>query len=196
MPVYLIPSFLFYCYVGGITPGPANLCSFAAAIRYGRRAALRQWRGLFCGFAVDSVLSGLLTYFLGTAFQEYVRWFSIAGCLYILWLAFRVLTMKIGDATAPKDCSFWNGFFLQLTNVKVMLVCLTALNSFILPYTRSFWQILLFSLIMPFTGPVMNLIWLFAGSILKTNYEKHPKVWNIVMALSLIWCAVSILISM
>ena len=27
MPISLIPSFLLYCFVGGITPGPANLCS-------------------------------------------------------------------------------------------------------------------------------------------------------------------------
>lgn len=27
MPILLIPSFLLYCFVGGITPGPANLCS-------------------------------------------------------------------------------------------------------------------------------------------------------------------------
>ena len=47
MPVSLIPSFLIYCFVGAITPGPANLCSLGAALRYGRGPALRQWRGLF-----------------------------------------------------------------------------------------------------------------------------------------------------
>ena len=50
MPISLIPSFLIYCFVGAITPGPANLCSLGAALRYGRGPALRQWRGLFCGF--------------------------------------------------------------------------------------------------------------------------------------------------
>ncbi len=35
MPISLIPSFLLYCFVGGITPGPANLCSLAAALRCG-----------------------------------------------------------------------------------------------------------------------------------------------------------------
>lgn len=32
MPISLIPSFLLYCFVGGITPGPANLCSLSAAL--------------------------------------------------------------------------------------------------------------------------------------------------------------------
>lgn len=39
MPVSVIPSFLLYCYVTAITPGPANLCSLSAALRYGSGAA-------------------------------------------------------------------------------------------------------------------------------------------------------------
>lgn len=35
MPVEIIPSFLFYCFVSGITPGPANLCSLSLALRRG-----------------------------------------------------------------------------------------------------------------------------------------------------------------
>lgn len=61
MPILLIPSFLLYCFVGGITPGPANLCSLgplcaaAGGRRCGRGPALRQWPGLFCGFFLDSM---------------------------------------------------------------------------------------------------------------------------------------------
>ena len=40
----------FYCFVQGITPGPANLCSLATTLRYGRTLALRQWYGLIAGF--------------------------------------------------------------------------------------------------------------------------------------------------
>ena len=36
MPVSVIPSFLLYCYVTAITPGPANLCSLSAALRLGQ----------------------------------------------------------------------------------------------------------------------------------------------------------------
>ena len=36
MPISLIPSFLLYCFVGDIPPGPANLCSLGAALRCGR----------------------------------------------------------------------------------------------------------------------------------------------------------------
>ena len=36
MPASLIPTFLVYCFVNSITPGPANLCTLSAALRYGR----------------------------------------------------------------------------------------------------------------------------------------------------------------
>ena len=72
MPLSLLPSFLLYCYVGAITPGPANLCSLSTALRYGKGPALRQWRGLFTGFAIVSLASVLATYFLGAVLNQYV----------------------------------------------------------------------------------------------------------------------------
>jgi cysteine/O-acetylserine efflux protein len=65
MPATIIPSFLYYCFIAGITPGPANLCSLNASMRYGRKQALKQWRGLFAGFWVIAIGSVLITYFLG-----------------------------------------------------------------------------------------------------------------------------------
>ena len=79
MPVSLIPSFLVYCFVGGITLGPANLCSLSAALRYGRGPALRQWRGLFTGFFLDAMGAVALTWLLGAALNEYVGMLAWVG---------------------------------------------------------------------------------------------------------------------
>jgi len=52
MPISLIPSFLLYCFVGGITPGPANLCSLGAALRCGSGggcSAAFFWTAWGCG---------------------------------------------------------------------------------------------------------------------------------------------------
>ncbi len=193
MPIALIPSFLFYCFISGITPGPANLCSFSAAIRFGRKAAFRQWKGLFVGYALVSIAAAFVNYFLGAAFQEYIWIFSTVGFIYILWLAFHMLTMKIDDVDSQNDCNFRSGLLIQITNVKIMIFCLSALGIYVLPYNRSLGALLIVSLILPFTGPMANLVWLFAGSLLKNTYEKHQKAWNIGMAISLVLCACSIL---
>lgn len=193
MPAAIIPSFLLYCYIGAITPGPANLCSLSTALKYGKGPALKQWRGLFTGFFLVSMASVLVTFFLGTLLNDYVGIFAWIGAAYILWMAWHMLrsagVVEAGNVDTP---CFRRGLFVQLTNVKIMVFCLTALASYVLPYSRSFWVLLGVGLFLPFTGPVANLVWLFAGASLQKLFANHRKAVDIVMAVSLMLCAVSL----
>lgn len=193
MPVSLIPSFLIYCFVGGITPGPANLCSLGAALRYGRGPALRQWRGLFCGFFLDSMGAVALTWLLGAALNDYVGMLSWVGAAYLLWMAWHMLRSSgLNPDRDPAAPSFVTGLLVNLTNVKVIIFCIAALSSYVLPYSRSLWALLPVGLFLPFTGPACNLVWLFAGASLQTLFANHRKTVDLVMALSLALCAVSL----
>lgn len=193
MPITLLHSFLLYCYLGAITPGPANLCSLSAALRYGKGPALRQWRGLFVGFSIVSLVSVLLTYLLGTVIDQYVGVLSWIGAAYILFLAWHMLRSSgVSAESDPAAPSFLNGLLVQLTNVKIMVFCLVALSSYVLPYTNSFWSLLAVGLFLPFTGPVANLVWLFAGASLQKLFVNHRRVVDIVMAAALALCAVSL----
>lgn len=194
MPVSLIPAFLVYCFVGGITPGPANLCSLSAALRYGRGPALKQWRGLFVGFFLVSMGAVAVTYCLGTLLSGYVGWLAWVGAAYLLWMAWHML--RAAGVTAaesdPSYPSFRNGLLLQLTNVKVIIFCLTALSGYVLPYRQSLPWLLAVGLFLHFTGPVANLVWLFAGASLQKLFQDHRKTVDVVMAVSLALCALSL----
>lgn len=193
MPTSLIPSFLIYCYVGAITPGPANLCSLSAALRYGKGPALRQWRGLFTGFFLVSMASVLVTYFLGAVLNQYVGVLSWVGGAYMLYLAWHTLRSSAGpEGTTAKAPGFLTGLLVNLTNVKVMLFCLVALSSYVLPYSKSFRSLLLAGLFLPFTGPPANLVWLFAGAALQKLFSNHRKAVDRVCAAALACCAVSL----
>lgn len=195
MPLSLLPSFLLYCYVGAITPGPANLCSLSTALRYGKGPALRQWRGLFTGFAVISLASVLVTYFLGTVLNQYVCILSWVGAAYLLWMAWHTLRSSAGpEGQAPEAPGFLTGLLVQLTNVKIMIFCLMAMASFVLPYTGSFWALLAVGLFLPFTGPAANLVWLFAGAALQRLFASHRRTVDIVCAAALALCAVSLVL--
>ncbi|GAA6395202.1 cysteine/O-acetylserine transporter [Clostridiales bacterium] len=193
MPVTMLPSFLLYCFTGGITPGPANLCSLSAALRYGPRAALRQWRGLFTGFLLISLVSVAITWRLGAALGQYVGMLSWLGAVYMLWLAWHMVrSPKSGAAKDPAAPTFRTGLLINLTNVKIMIFCLTALSAYVLPYTRSFWALLGVGLFLPFTGPVCNLVWLFAGASLQSLFTSHRRAVDITMAAALVLCAFSL----
>ena len=193
MPVSLIPSFLIYCFVGAITPGPANLCSLGAALRYGRGPALRQWRGLFCGFFLDSMGAVAVTWLLGAALDRYVGALSWVGAAYLLWMAWHML--RPGGADPDRDPAaptFLTGLLVNLTNVKVIIFCIAALSGYVLPYNSSIWALLAVGLFLPFTGPMCNLVWLFAGASLQKLFARHRRTVDVVMALSLVLCAVSL----
>ncbi|WP_297871800.1 LysE family transporter [uncultured Oscillibacter sp.] len=193
MPASLLPSFLLYCYVGAITPGPANLCSLSTALRYGKGPALRQWRGLFTGFFLVSMAAVLATWLMGTLLNQYVGALSWVGAVYLLWMAWHTLRASSGpEGQVSSAPGFLSGLLVNLTNVKVMIFCLMALASYVLPYTRSLRALLAVGLFMPFTGPLANLVWLFAGAALQKLFVNHRKAVDRACAAALALCAVTL----
>ncbi|MBO5543265.1 MAG: LysE family transporter [Oscillospiraceae bacterium] len=195
MPRSIIPSFLIYCFIACITPGPANLCTLSAALHYGKETALRQWRGLIAGFFIDALLAVVINRLLGTLLGSAVSLLSWVGAAYILWMAWRIL--KSAGAEPDKETqqpNFITGLLLNLTNVKVILFCITALGTFVLPYTRSLPWLLGTAVVLTLMGPGSNLVWLFLGAKLQKLLHAHQKTVDIVMAISLALCAVSLVI--
>ena len=195
MPASVIPAFLLYCVISCITPGPANLCSLSASLRYGPRAALRQWRGLVAGFFIDSMLAALLSRLLGEALGTYARWLSWIGAAYILWLAWGMLRSAGTDpAEDARQPSFRSGLLVNLTNGKVILFCITTLSAFVLPYTTAWPWLIGVALLLVLMGPGSNLVWIFAGAKLKALFSRHQKTVDIVMAVALALCAVNLVV--
>ena len=83
-------------------------------------------------------------------------------------------------------------FIDQFDFVKVIVFCMTALGSFVLPYSQSLQSLLAVGISLPFTGPVCNLAWIFAGTKLRDLFKEHRKTLNIIMAAALVLCAISL----
>lgn len=198
IPAEILISFTVFAYIAAITPGPANLTSLATSIQYGKKAAFRQWVGLLTGYGIDCFISAMLVFFVGTALNQYVKWFSFIGAAYLVYLSIHMLMQNYSEDDASKtklnEPGFIRGIFVQLTNVKVLLTLSTSLSSYILPYSQNLWVLLLFGFLLIFTGPVCNLVWLFAGLSLQKLFVKHQKLVNIIMAISLFACAISLVI--
>jgi len=193
MPLSIVISFLSFVSLSGITPGPANLTSLATSLQFGRKIALRQWIGIITGCLTDAFISVFIVYFIGTALNNYVKWLAFIGVAYLIYLAVHMLKMNYSEGGREvQEPGFLTGYFLQLTNVKVILTCVTSLSSYVLPNTTSFPVILIFGCALGVIQPTCNLVWLFVGVGLQKFFIKYQKIVNIVMAVLLIGCALSL----
>jgi len=85
------------------------------------------------------------------------------------------------------------GIFLQLVNVKIIIYGLTMFSTFILPHETRPLFLLFFAFYLMVIGAIGNLIWAFAGNILRKIYDSHYRLMNLIMALLVVWCALRVL---
>ena len=194
MPLTLLPSLLFAILVVGYTPGPANLYSLACCLKYGRRKALKMWRGLLTGFSVAVIIMAVLTHILGEVMGVYVVYMKYLGAAYILWLAWKMWRDSGQTDAEAKDCTFVSGMMVQLTNAKMLLFDLTAFSVYVLPYSNKLTDLLIVAALLLIAGPGANLAWLYAGSYLRRFFCRYRKQVDIVMSLLLAGCALYIVL--
>ncbi|SHK62524.1 LysE family transporter [Fibrobacter sp. UWB12] len=189
-------SFLLYAFVSGITPGPANLCSLSVAMGSGKSVAIKQWYGIFTGYTIVSLVSVFIVYFISSVFENFIKVFSFVGATYIAYLAISLIIQAFKPLKEIRNNSitgsFRTGLFVQLTNVKIMVFCLTAITTYMLPYHQDFPHLFFLGLLLPLTGPICNLAWLFAGVLLQGLFKKHHRIFYTLMGFSLLYCAIGI----
>ena len=93
-----------------------------------------------------------------------------------------------------KSCTIRAGVIIEVTNAKVWMFCLTALGTFVLPYSSSLADLAKVGVILPLAGPVANLVWMLAGSGLNRLTERHGRLVDGILAAALVLCAVMLII--
>lgn len=192
MPLSLLPSLLFAILVVGYSPGPANLYSLACCLKFGRRKALKMWRGLLTGFSIAVVVMALLTHLLGEIMGSYVGYLKYLGAAYILWLAWKMWRYSGQNNPDAQECSFTSGLVMQLTNAKMLLFDLTAFSVYVLPYSDKLYDLLLVAVLLLLAGPGANFAWLYAGAYMRRFFGRYQKQVDIVMSVMLLCCAIYI----
>lgn len=175
------------------SPGPNNILLLSTASKYGARKNLKLLLGIWTGSLTLMCLSGLFCSTLGNIVPGIQNMMKHAGAAYLLYLAWQTARRKpLAEAEAEKEPSYFMGIFLQLINVKIIIYGLTMFSSFILPYEQRVPVLFLFAVYLMILGALGNLIWVFAGNILKRFYKKQYKAMNLIMAALLLWCAMRV----
>jgi len=193
----LLLPFVTYAVVTTFTPGPNNIAASAAGMRLGYRRTLPFLLGMLAGFMLIMLASGLLTDLARRAYDGILPWLKWVGVAYMTWLAVSLFLPTKHDSDEPaRNARFFDGMFLQVVNPKLILYGITIYSSFqtLLAGTpgRLVGSVVLLSLL----GFSSISLWAVVGStfsrLLKTKTAKL--VFNIVMALLLLYSAVAIVL--
>jgi cysteine/O-acetylserine efflux protein len=191
-----ILSFLLYVFVASFTPGPNNIMAMLFANKYGLKKTIRFCIGVSAGFFVIMITASYFNLVLKNIIPKIEFVMMIIGTIYMLYLAYKILTSKANQSNdeTDKNNRFLTGMLLQFINPKGILYGLTVVSTFILPYHSSNISLFLFSLFLAFIGFLSTFTWSLFGSLFQKFLVKYRSQFNIVMALLLIYCAISILV--
>lgn len=188
-------SFLTYAVVTAATPGPNNIMSMSNAGRKGFKRALPFNLGIWVGFSVVMVVCTLFCSALSAIIPRIKAPMLTLGALYMLYLAWG--TVKSGSIEDDHSAGgFASGLFLQFVNPKIYIYCIMSMEAYILPYYAGNWAALFaFAMLLAFIGFAFTICWSAFGSVFRLMFSKYSKQVNAVMALLLVWCAVSLFLS-
>ena len=185
-------AFATYVLLTTFTPGPNNIMAMTNASRVGLRRGMRFNVGVFAGFVVIASAAAIFSLTLYRLIPNFRPIMTVVGAAYILWLAWKVLRSTPHAEDGAGELGFGSGMVLQLVNAKVVLYSFTVMGTFVIPCYRAPWQLLGFAVSLAFVGFVSTTAWAAFGAAFERVLTKHHRIINIVMALLLVYCAVSL----
>ncbi len=194
MPLSVISAFLVFTFITAFTPGPNNILALSTGVRRGFRGSLPVVAGICTGFLCVMLLCCALVFSLSSLSARLMTVVRYAGCLYLVWLAWKIATSVPEEETpSGSGADFLTGLVLQFVNVKIMIYGMTACSGFILPWYDSIPALLAGAFILTLIGGAGVLAWAFAGSVLQRLFRRHAKIVNATLAILLLACIIPLL---
>lgn len=191
--MFPVSDFLSYCFITAYTPGANNLLSMSNAARLGFRKSVSFNFGITMGFLIVMTVCTLFSSTLYSALPKVKFYMQLLGAAYMLYLAWKVWkTSSDLEVESRKESSFLSGMVLQFMNPKIYIYAITAMSLYILPLYHSVVALIVFVLILTIIGASGSYVWALFGSAFCRFFTKHTKGVNLVMALLLVYCAVSL----
>lgn len=191
--MFRLADFLIYCFITAYTPGANNLLSMSNAIRLGFRRSFRFNLGILAGFSIVMTVCTIFSATLYSLLPKVKIVLQILGAAYMLYLAWKVWKSSADVNTdGGKEASFLSGMILQFANPKIYIYAITAMSLYILPVYHSSGAMVLFTILLSLIGASGSFVWALCGSAFCKVLSRHTKMVNLVMALLLVYCAVSL----
>lgn len=192
-----ISGLLAYMVVTMITPGPNNLTMMYLSAQYGFRGTVKFLSGSASALLVKVFLCGALNLLLAETIPALVGWLKWLGAAYMLYLAYVMGSSgwrSEGVAERKSETGFGAGVLLQVLNVKSWISCLSLFAVYVVPVTAKLSVIAAVSVIYFLIMAAASMIWGLFGSVMRSICTRYRKPFGLVMAASLIYCALTALI--
>ena len=188
------PAMILYLAATAFTPGPNNLMCMYLGANYGLKGSRKFITASMASVFVKALLCGLLNVVLASVIPSVVPVLKWAGAAYMLYLGWTMLKngMKQEEpAEKQGESTYSAGILLQILNMKSWVSALSLFSVYVVPYTTALWAIVAGSGIMLALLITASLSWCLFGRAIKNVYNQYKLPLSIVMALSLVYCAVT-----
>lgn len=194
-------AFLSYVFVTTFTPGPNNLTSATLGMNFGYKESLPFFMGVAVGVFSLILLSSVLIDQIYAYFPWIDQYLGIFGAIYILWLAYEIITSSPPQNTQEEDTKenmdkfgFFKALVLQYVNPKGVIYAVTLASTFILKIFSHISGLALIALALAFTAFVATSTWALLGSTFNRFLTKqlYGKIFNWIMGILLIYTALSV----
>ncbi len=193
MPSYALSGFFIYALINAFTPGPGNILALNTVTNYGWRRGKPLFFGIFTGYYAVQTLCAIVVFGVGTFLPSVLSVIKYIGAIYILWLAFHIALSRPDGDSNEQSASFTKGLVLQFVNVKIYLFGITALTGYVTGYSTAFRVLWLFELTIASIGTIATMTWIGMGALIQRFYLRYYRPINIVLALLLLECVISML---
>ena len=187
-------SFIIYVFTTAFSPGPNNCASMSNMAKTGIKKGMPFNFGLF---ASQILLMGVCVAFcswLEKLLPSVEKPMRFIGAAYILYLAWKTYTSET-DISSDKGGGFKEGFLLNSFNVKYLLYCVVSLESYMIPaYPDNTFMVSIMAFALCLVAFLSNFLWGVLGTAFGRIFSNHSKLFNTIMALMLVCCAVSIIL--
>lgn len=191
--MFPITDFFIYCFITAYTPGANNLLSMSNAARLGFKKSFKFNLGITAGFFIVMSVCTLFSSVLYSALPKIKFFMQILGAAYMLYLAWKIWKSHSDlEIENEKTASFFACMVLQFMNPKIYIYAITTMSLYILPVYHSAISLIGFTFVLTVIGASGSFVWALFGSIFCKFFARHTKAVNLIMAVLLVYCAISL----
>jgi threonine/homoserine/homoserine lactone efflux protein len=196
MPLSLILAMITYALAMSLSPGPVNIVCVATGASHGFRRTVPFVSGASLGFMTMLFTTGLGLYQIIAHYPVVLHALSVAGFLFISYLAYRIATARPKEADAPgQPPTLAQGALLMGLNPKAWFAAVSGVALFTDPASRT--PFLVFASLYFVVGYGCLLAWTLLGdrAALLLQHPRRLRVFNVTMGLLLFATACYLIVS-